>query len=105
MTKQKFLKLLFDTNRDLLIRSKKATSKYVVEEDLMLMNIGSMKNSAGIDISDGLTVHYNIDTLKITGFTILNVKNWIDCSENEVKNKEISTDSIASYGLSSLSFA
>jgi hypothetical protein len=107
-------KQIYENNKDLLERvsKEKVECKYLKDEDVLLMTIGKKEISDSIDVDELMTVHYDPDTLKITGFTVPYVNEFIDCVERimraRIKEEETlhpKPQSIASAGLFGLSLA
>lgn len=107
-------KQIYETNRNLLERvaKEKVDYKYLKNDDVLLMTIGKNRLSDSIDIDELMTVHYDPETFKITGFTLPYVNDFIECIERimKAKIKEEETlhpkpQSIASAGLFGLSIA
>jgi hypothetical protein len=109
-------KQIYENNTDLLERleTKKLNAQYLKHEDVFLLQIGKTTSSYdSIDVDDLMTIHYDPDTLKITGFTISYVKEFVQNAKlmmklKEEKEKELYSaprpQSIASAGLFRLSF-
>ena len=85
-------KRIFDVNTDLLerINGEKVKSKYLQKEDVFLINIGEYIISDSIEIFDGLvSVHYDPDTYKIVGFTVLHVKKFLESCRPFIEREKL----------------
>lgn len=72
-------KKIFENNLDIGERFKKeeVTHHYIKGDDVLLLNLGKPSSSDAINLTDGITtIHYNPKTYKITGFTILSLKDY-----------------------------
>jgi len=75
-------KKILQHNKNFLkeIEHKKIKSAYLKREDVYISSIEDFdENSVAIDVCDGLvTVHYDLETYKIVGFTVLSVKDLVE---------------------------
>ena len=85
---------IYQNNTDLLERveklnAKSVTMQYLKNEDVLLLRIGMSTSSYdSIDIDDLMTVHFEPETYKITGFTIPYVKEFTESLHALLKVKE-----------------
>lgn len=106
---------IYENNIDLLERlsDKNYESHYLKNEDVFLMKIGkSNLPYDSIELDDLMTIHYDPDTFKITGFTISYMKEFRKAVATMKREKEIheeyqtpSPQSVASASLFGLSLA
>jgi len=99
---QEIKKKIFENNLDIAERFKneKVTHHYIEGDDVLLLGFGKPSASDSIDLSDGITtIHYNPETYKITGFTILSLKEYYTqynklLIEKQKPVKQLNLDSI-----------
>lgn len=115
MNKYQLAIKLFDTNRDLLERVKVSTVRMSkLNDDVLLLSIGKPINSLAFEMEDGLNVHYDPSSYKVTGFTVVGFTSWYENVHKEVvSNKQLRSnpgktneyiDQVAAYGMNRLSF-
>lgn len=89
-------------NKDLLQRidNRKVNSKYLSNEDVFLYTLEDMKLSDSIEIAKGLiVVHYNPDNLKIVGFTVPYVREFLKTFKEFEKKEVIQKASKSEFNL------
>lgn len=110
-------KQIYENNTDLLERldGKNFNAEYLKHEDVFLLNIDKPTSSYSdsIEVDEFMTIHYDPETFKITGFTISYVKEFAKNAAMQIRMKEeekkklyktLKPQSIASAGLFRLSF-
>lgn len=101
-------KQIFENNKDLLERldNKDFEAEFIKKDDVFLMRIGKPTSSYdSIDIDDFMTIHYDSETFKITGFTIPYVKEFVKNTAlimriTEEKERELDSQIIRTRSLS-----